>query len=168
MELQESVDLRNIPVIVSTHPEQWPHLLGNGPLYASAYDTGAELIARTKVKVGTNAINVPISSTVQNTCVQPIFKTKNNALPLVVGKLGTSSTGSYILPKNFVYRFDWKFANAIPNNVTTLSSSILELAAGLGSIISTVADNVLRFSGTREHPMYLRCLGGSSSRRISR
>ena len=132
MELRASVDSRNIPIIVSTHPERWPHLLGKGPLYESTYDTGAEQMARTKVKVVTSAINVPICSTAQNTCVQPHFPKPKTVPCPAVGELGTSSTGSYILPKNFMYRFDRKFANAILNNVTTLGSSVLELGAGLG------------------------------------
>lgn len=33
MDLRGSVDYGSIPLIVSKHPERWPHLLGKGPLY---------------------------------------------------------------------------------------------------------------------------------------
>jgi len=33
MKLMPSVDFRNIPIIVSNHPERWPHLLRQGSLY---------------------------------------------------------------------------------------------------------------------------------------
>jgi hypothetical protein len=33
MQLRETVDPGKIPLIVSKHPERWPHLFGKGPLY---------------------------------------------------------------------------------------------------------------------------------------
>ncbi|KAL3771197.1 hypothetical protein ACHAW5_008905 [Stephanodiscus triporus] len=132
MELRASVDLRNIPTIVSTHPERWPHLLGKGPLYESTHITGGEPMARMKDEAGTSTINIPICSTAQNTCVRPFFPNPDTVTCPVAVKPGASSTGAYILPNNFVYRFDRKFANAILNNVTALGSSVLELGAGLG------------------------------------
>eukprot|EP00568_Trieres_chinensis_P012122 CAMPEP_0183299462 /NCGR_PEP_ID=MMETSP0160_2-20130417/6198_1 /TAXON_ID=2839 ORGANISM="Odontella Sinensis, Strain Grunow 1884" /NCGR_SAMPLE_ID=MMETSP0160_2 /ASSEMBLY_ACC=CAM_ASM_000250 /LENGTH=303 /DNA_ID=CAMNT_0025461717 /DNA_START=261 /DNA_END=1172 /DNA_ORIENTATION=- len=33
MELRDSVDLGSVPLIVTRHPERWPHLMGKGPLY---------------------------------------------------------------------------------------------------------------------------------------
>ncbi|KAL3822645.1 hypothetical protein ACHAXA_001798 [Cyclostephanos tholiformis] len=132
MELRETVDSHNIPIIVTAHPERWPHLVGKGPLYDSTHDNDSEPMTRTNVEAGSSTINVPVCSTAQNTCVRPFFPSPKTVACPPQGKLGTSSTGSYILPKNFVYRFDQKFANAILNNVTTLGSSVLELGAGLG------------------------------------
>ena len=136
MELRESVDHGGIPMIVSKHPERWTHMLGEGPLYASAHSPieTDESGKTNPIKVGSNVL--PTCSTAQNICVQPYYPTPKTITCPVVDELKNSETGAYILPKNFVYRFDQSFAKAIlnilNNNATSDGSTVLELGAGLG------------------------------------
>jgi len=130
MELRGSVDRGSIPIIVSNHPERWPHLLGKGPLYEPSYShEQAVAVSASEIKAEGSRVRVPICRTAQNVCVRPYFPSPAGATCPVQDDLQTSSTGSYIIPENFSYRFDHKFANAILN---VTSGSVLELGAGLG------------------------------------
>mmetsp|Transcript_29172 Transcript_29172/g.53804 ORF Transcript_29172/g.53804 Transcript_29172/m.53804 type:complete len:610 (-) Transcript_29172:287-2116(-) len=135
MELRPSVDAGSIPLIVSKHPERWPHLMGEGPLYETMHSDEQASGAKTNETQLTTTtegseIRVPICLTAQESCVRPYFPTPKTVTCPAKNNLQSSSTGAYILPENFTYRFDQQFANAILNKVVT--GSVLELGAGLG------------------------------------
>ena len=133
MELRTSVDEDFIPQIVTKYPDRWPHLMGNGPLYESTmsvYESGLDAAAVITVSNDTVSVNVPICLTAQNSCVRPHFPNPEVVTCPAQGQLTETSTGAYILPENYAYRFDQKFANAILDNV--ISGRVLELGAGLG------------------------------------
>ena len=75
-------------------------------------------------------IRVPVCKTAQLVCVRPHFPNPEPVNCPVQDKLQASSTGAYILPENFAYRFDKGLANAILNTVG--AGSVLEHGAGLG------------------------------------
>mmetsp|Transcript_17545 Transcript_17545/g.37991 ORF Transcript_17545/g.37991 Transcript_17545/m.37991 type:complete len:594 (-) Transcript_17545:2281-4062(-) len=129
MELKTHIDFGSVPMIVSKHPERWPHLLGNGPLYESLYvDEQTVAAKKHTIPMTTKAEGSPICQTAQE-CIRPYFPNPEKLPCPVRESLQTSSTGAYILPQNFVYRFDQGIANEILNIV---SGRVLELGAGLG------------------------------------
>lgn len=136
MELRDSVDLGSIPRIVSKHPERWPYLMGEGPLYESVsylnQTFGGRQYDNPQIidKVERVEDHVPTCLTAQETCVHPYFPSPETVTCPVTSSPKASSTGAYILPKDYMYRFDRKFANALLNNV--ISGRVLELGAGLG------------------------------------
>lgn len=126
MELRESVDLGSIPMIVSKHPERWSHLMGKGPFY----DTKGTHDTPLPTKAEVIKTYIPICETAQGTCVHPKFPNPETVTCPVRADLQATSTGAYILPIGYTYRFDQSFANAILKVV--FGGSVLELGAGLG------------------------------------
>jgi len=72
---------------------------------------------------------VPTCTTPQNDCVKPYFNPEKVAC-LVRQRQRVESSGAWLLPPNFMYKFDQSFANAVLGRV--ISGSVLELGAGLG------------------------------------
>ena len=126
--------------IIASHGTLISGPMGEGeateePISAVAANNDTSNVIQDKDAKVTNKTNdiVPIClGPIENECVQPYFPTPKSVPCPRVSSPGTSSTGAYILPKNFVYRFDVKFATAILYNVTGPNSSVLELGAGLG------------------------------------
>lgn len=138
MELRSSVDFGSIPLILGKHPERWPHLLAEGPLYESMRSNEHQVhnVAKENARVTSTTeseeseVRVPICMTAGGSCVRPYFPNPEPVACPMTKSPGALSTGSYVLPENFVYRFDQRFANAILNHV--VNGSVLELGAGLG------------------------------------
>lgn len=129
MELLTSVDMEIIPKIVSTYPQRWPHLLGKGPLYDLSYTDEQEVKAE-ELKHIASTISVPMCLTENNSCVRPHYPNPETVTCPVTKPPESTSTGAYIIPENYLYRFDQQFADAILNNI--ISGSVLELGAGSG------------------------------------
>lgn len=81
---------------------------------------------------------VPTCTTPQNDCVKPYFNPEKVAC-LVKQRQTIDSSGAWLLPPNFMYKFDQSFANAVLDRV--ISGSVLELGAGLGCYTSYFHDS---------------------------